>query len=112
MRNLFKFALIATLSIGVLGCSADSTAKDAEEARATAVDARTSAADAGARVKAADAHVRAADAAVDAADADARVVAGPTSNSSVTPVGRRIVIPSGTLLKVALIDAVDSNTSS
>jgi len=112
MKNLFKFVLISTLSIGVLGCTADSTAKDAEEARATAVDARAKAADADARVTAADAHVRAADAAVDAADADARVIAGQTSNSSDAQVGRRVVIPSGTLLKVALLDAVDSNTSS
>jgi len=112
MKTLVKFVLLSTVSLGVFGCSADSTAKDAEEARATAVDARANAADADARVTAADAHVRAADAAVDAADADARVVAGKTSNSSDTPVNRRVVIPSGTLLKVALIDAVDSNTSS
>lgn len=112
MRNLFKFVLISTLSIGVPGCSADSTAKDAEEARATADDARAHAADADARVTAAEAHVRAADAAVDAAEADARVVASKTANASDAQVSRRVVIPSGTLLKVALIDAVDSNTSS
>jgi hypothetical protein len=112
MKTLFKFVLISTLSAGVVGCSADSTAKDAEEARATAVDARAKSADADARVTAADAHVRAADAAVNAADADARVVAGQTPNTSAAPVGRRIVIPAGTLLKVALLDPVDSNTSS
>src|SRR4029453_8795366 len=51
-------------------------------------------------------------AAVDAADADARVVAAETPNSYNAPAVRRVVIPSGTLLKVALLDAVDSNTSS
>ena len=77
-----------------------------------AADARSNAADADARVKAADAHVRAADAAVDAAEADARVAAAKTSNSSNSTPSKRIVIPSGTLLKVTLVDALDSETSS
>jgi hypothetical protein len=112
MKTLSKFLLISALSLAAFGCSADSAANDAEEARATAADARTNAADAEARVTAADAHVRAADAAVDAADADARVAATKASNSSGSTANKRIVIPSGTLLKVALIDAVDSDKSS
>ena len=110
MKNLFKLVLITTLSLGVLGCSANSAEADAEEARVTAADARAAAAEADARVTAADAHVRAADAAVDAADADARI-ARPTSNSA-SPAETRGVIPSGTLLKVALADSVDSEKSS
>ena len=80
MKNLYKLVLITTLSLGVIGCSANSAEADAEEARVTT------------------------------ADADARI-ATRASNSADTPVGRG-VIPSGTLLKVALIDAVDSDTSS
>jgi hypothetical protein len=110
MKNLYKLALIATLSLGVIGCSANSAAEDAEEARVTAAAARVNAADADARVTAADAHVTAADAAVDAADADARI-SNSTSNSADAPVGRRGVIPSGTLLKVTLADAVSSDKS-
>jgi hypothetical protein len=113
MKNLFKFVLISALSAGVLGCSANSTEKDAADARATAADARTKAADADARVVAADAHVRAADAAVDAADADARVAeaTGQPAKSSGTAADARFVIPSGTVLKVTLLDTLDSDTS-
>ena len=80
MKNLYKLVLITTLSLGVIGCSANSAEADAEEARVTA------------------------------ADADARI-ATRASNSADTPVGRG-VIPSGTLLKVALADSVDSEKSS
>src|SRR5687767_4137679 len=110
MKNLFKLVLVTTLSLGVIGCSANSVEADAEEARVAAADARADAAEADARVTAADAHVRAADAAVDAADANARV-ARPTSNSADAPAPRG-VIPSGTLLKVTLVDSVDSDKSS
>jgi len=104
MKNLFKLVLITTLSLGVIGCSANSVEADAEEARVAAADARADAAEADARVTAADANVRAADAA-------ARV-ARPTSNSADAPAQTRGVIPSGTLLKVALVDSVDSDKSS
>jgi hypothetical protein len=109
MKTLYKFVLISTLSVVLLGCAANSSEKEAADARATAVDARANAADADARVTAADAHVRAADAAVDAADADARVLAAKEADR---PSKTRFLIPSGTLLKVALLDALDSNTSS
>jgi hypothetical protein len=82
MKNLFKLVLISTLTLGVFGCSANSAAKDAEEARVTAANVR----------------------------ADARVVVQP-SNSTERPESRA-VIPSGTLLKVTLADAVDSDKSS
>ena len=112
MKNLLKFVLMSALSAGVLGCSANSAEKDAADARVTAADARADAAEADARVKAADAHVRAADAAVDAADADARVAAPEARAVNPSTVVTRLVIPSGTLLKVALVDALDSDKSS
>ncbi len=114
MKSFLKLALISILWAGLAGCTGNSTEKDAAEARATASDARANAVEADARVTAADAHVRAADAAVDAANADARVVA--TKETAVVLSGRTsgtgVVIPSGTLLKVSLLDAVDSDTSS
>ena len=112
MRNLFKFVLISTLAVGGLACTPNSAEKDAADAREAAADARANAAEADARVTAADAHVRAADAAADTADAHARVLAArePT-DASHRSAGTRFVIPSGTLLKVALLDAVDSDTS-
>ena len=67
MKTLYQCVLISALSIGFFGCTANSSEKEAADARATAADARANAADADARVTAADAHVRAADAAVDAA---------------------------------------------
>jgi hypothetical protein len=121
MKNFYKFVLIATLLVGVFGCSAESSEKAAADARVEAADARVVAADANARVDAADAHVKAADARVTAADAgvvaaraDARV--GAAANPSATPAVKaartKAVIPSGTLLKVSLIDSLDSGTSS
>jgi len=114
MKNLSKFVLISILSVGLVECNADSAEKDAADARITAADARSSAADADARVTAADAHVRAADAAVDAANADARVVAAKETAVKVSDrlSETKVVIPSATLLKVSLLDAIDSNTSS
>ena len=112
MKNLFKLVLMSTLTLGVFGCSANSAEKDAADARVTAADARDKAADAEARVTAAEAHVRAADAAVDAAKAETRVIAAQPANSSGRPTESRVVIPSGTLLKVTLADTVDSDTSS
>jgi hypothetical protein len=112
MRKLSKFVLVSILSFGVFGCSANTAEQEAEDARILAADARVKAADADAHVKAADVRVRAADAAVDATKADARVAAAKPSNSADTPAGSRVVIPSGTLLKVTLADAVDSETSS
>jgi hypothetical protein len=52
---------------------------------------------------------------VEAANADARVSANVdargAAGSVVVPDTRRIVIPSGTVLKVSLIDALDSGTN-
>jgi hypothetical protein len=120
MRNLVKFVLISTLSVGVFGCSA-SEEKAAADARVNAANARVDAADANARMAAADAHVKAADARVTAADAgvvaadaDARVKAAaiPSAKAAVRDGTTRVVIPSGTVLKVSLIDALNSDTSS
>ena len=121
MKNLAQFVLIATLLVGVFGCSAESSEKVAADAHVKAADARVDAADANARVEAADAHVKAADARVKAADAgvvaadaDARVKApaNPPAKAVVSAARTKVVIPSGTLLKVSLIDALNSDTSS
>jgi hypothetical protein len=110
MRSPFAFVFISALSVLVFGCSELSPEEAAAEARTAAEDARVTAADADARVAAADAHVRVADAAVDAANADARVTEAADAAFGPGPVS--IVIPSGTVFKVSLIDAVDSATSS
>lgn len=102
---------MSTLSFGVFSCSANSAAETVEDARATAADARADAAAADARVKAADAHVRAAEAAVDAADAHVLAAKESAVSRSDRATGTRLVIPSGTLLKVSLLDALDTDTS-
>ena len=110
MKNPLMFLLISAVSAGLLGCSPNAE-EAAAEARVAAADARTDAADADARVVAADAQVRAADAAVDAADAEARVVEVEGKPANYSGTAARVVIPSGTVLKVTLIDALDSDTS-
>jgi len=121
MKNSIELVLISILLVGVFSCSSASPEKAAAEARSEAADARVDAADANARVTAADAHVKAADARVKAADAgvvaadaDARVAAAenPTAKGTFNPSKARVVIPSGTELKVSLIDPVSSDTSS
>jgi hypothetical protein len=140
MKNLVKSIVISTLLFGVFGCAAKSSEEgaadarvNAADARVNAADARVNAADADARVKAADAHVKAADARVnaadaraDAADADARVKAADAhvkaaesrvkANSAEAGVVKttkaKLVIPAGTLLKVSLIDALNTDTNS
>jgi hypothetical protein len=119
MKNLVKLVLVSILLVGVFSCSSASPEKAAAEARSEAADARVDAADANARVTAADAHVKAADARVKAADAgvvaaDARVAAAanPTAKGTFNPSKAKVVIPSGTVLKVSLIDPVNSDTSS
>jgi hypothetical protein len=114
MKNLLKFAAISILLVGVFRCSAASPEKAAADARVEAAHARVVAADANARVTAADAHVKAADAGIVAANADAHVAAAanPPAKAVFMPSRAKIVIPSGTVLKVSLIDALDSDTSS
>ena len=110
--------MISTL-VGAFGCSA-SAEKTAADARIGAADARVEAADANARVAAADAHVKAADARVTAADAgvvaadaDAHVKAAASASAKAAVRDGRttVVIPSGTVLRVSLIDALNSDTS-
>jgi hypothetical protein len=111
MRKILQVALISTL-VGTFGCSQDSSVKAAADARVDAADARVDAADANARVAAADAHLRAAEARVDAAnaDADARVKTTTTPAKAVVKTTKaRLVIPSGTTLKVALIDPLGTD---
>ena len=118
MTKILQVALITTL-LGAFGCAQDSSVKDAADARVDAADARVDAADANARVTAADAHVRAADARVKAADAgveaaeaDARVKTTTTPATAVVKATKaRLVIPSGTPLKVALIDPLGTDTN-
>jgi hypothetical protein len=119
MKNLVQFVLISTLFVGLLGCTAQSSQEAAADARVNAADARVDAADADARVKAADAHVKAADARVKAADAgvlaseaDARVKANSAKAAVAKTAKAKLVIPSGTLLKVSLIDALNTDTNS
>jgi len=119
MTNLIKFVLISTLLVAVSGCSAESSEEAAADARVEAADARVDAADANARVKAADAHVKAADARVNAADAsveaskaDERVKTTTTPAAKAAAVKEKLMIPSGTVLKVLLIDGLNSDTNS
>jgi hypothetical protein len=113
MKILVKFAVAVALVFGFPGCSGPSPEEAAAAARETARDARVVVEDAEARVTAADAHVRVAEAAVDAANADARVAAASVgANTDEVATAARIEIPSGTVLKVSLIDALDSGTNS
>ena len=106
-RLLLKSGLTSALFVGafagMFGCSADSS-QQAADARDEAAKARADVVDANARVKAAEAQVKAAEAGASVgALADKRTEANNDPKS---------VIPSGTLMKVSLIDAIDSNTSS
>jgi hypothetical protein len=84
MRNLVRFAAISILLAGVFSCSAGSPEKAA------------------------------ADTGVVAADGDARLAAAanPPAKGTFNPAKAKVLIPSGTVFKVALIDAVNSDTSS
>ena len=117
MKNLVRFVVISGL-LGVFGCSVSSE-KAAADARVDAADARVDAADANARVTAADAHVKAADARVNAADAgveaekaDARVKTTTAPAAKAAALKQRLSIPSGTVLKVLLIDGLSTDTNS
>jgi len=106
-------------ALAAFGCSADSSEKLAADARVDAADARVDAADANARVTAADAHVKAADARVEAADAgvvaakaDDRVKTTTTPAAKAAAVKQKLTIPAATVLKVLLIDALGTDTSS
>ncbi len=119
MKNLIRFVLISTLLVGVFGCSAASSEEVAADARVKAADARVHAADANARVQAADAHVKAADARVEATNAeveaskaDARVNTTTTPAAKAAAVKKRLMIPSGTVLTVLLIDGLSTDTNS
>lgn len=111
--KILRLVLVSSISIALFGCSANSAEKVVADARVAAVDARADAVKADARVTAADAHVRAAEAALDAVDADARVpgAKAPVVNSIDKPARASLLIPSGTILKVALLQAIDSDTS-
>jgi hypothetical protein len=112
MKELVRLCLILSLWVGVLGCSAESSEKAAADARVKAAEARVDAADANARVTAADAHVRAADADVEASQADARVKTTTTPAAKAAAVKENLLIPSGTVLKVLLIDGLSTDASS
>src|SRR4030095_11994429 len=119
MKNLVKCLLLSALLMGVVGCSAQSAEKAAADARVDAADARVVAAEANARVDAADAHVKAADARVTAADAgveaanaDARLKTTTTPAAKSAAVNNKLMIPSGTVLKVLLIDGLSTDTNS
>lgn len=119
MKNLVKFVLLSGLLVGVFACAAKSSENAAADARVEAADARVDAANANARVKAADAHVKAADARVDAADADveaskadARVNTTTTPAEKAAAVNGKLAIPSGTILRVLLIDGLSTDTNS
>jgi hypothetical protein len=121
MKNILRFISISTLLLGTFGCAAESSEEAAADARLQAADARVDAADANARVKAADAHVRAADARVKAADAgveaaeaDARLktTTTPAAKATVGLTKAKLLIPSGTQLRVSLIDPLSTDTNS
>jgi hypothetical protein len=120
MKNIIRFISISTLLFGTFGCAPETSEKAAADARVQAADARVDAADANARVKAADAHVRvadarvkAADAGVEAAEADARLKT--TTTPAANGVGltkANLMIPSGTELRVLLVDPLSTDTNS
>jgi hypothetical protein len=105
MKKTLQSILISSFLLVCFGCAAKSSETAAADARVEAASARVDAADANARVQVADAHVRA---------ADSRVAAATTAEllDGYKPRTARPVIPSGTLLKVSLIDALGSDTSS
>jgi len=105
MKKTLQSILISSLLLVYFGCAAKSSETAAADARVEAAHARVDAADANARVQVADAHVRAADSHVAAAATRPAV-------DGYNPRKARFVIPSGTLLKVSLIDALGSDTSS
>jgi hypothetical protein len=119
MKNIVKFVLISSLLVGAFGCTAKSSEEAAADARVDAADARVNAADANARVTAADAHLKAADARVKAADAgveaskaDARLKTTTTPAAKAAAVKEKLLIPSGTVLRVLLIDGLSTDTNS
>lgn len=99
-----KLGLASALLAAAFGCSETMPDQAAAEARGLAADARADVADANARVTAAVAHVK-------AAEADARVDALANRRTESSP-RAKTRIPSGTVLRVFLIDAIDSDTSS
>src|ERR1051325_7768328 len=103
MKMLVRFVVISSLLIGAFGCTSKSSDEVAAGARADAADARISAADANARVTAADAHVRA---------AVAHVKHNSGNGDAVHPPKATLLIPSGTVFRVSLIDALNTETSS
>ena len=121
MKYNLRFISIFTLLLGTFGCAAETSEKAAADARVQAAEARVDAADANARVKAADAHVRAADARVKAADADVeaaeadaqvKTTTTPAAKGTVGLTKAKLLIPSGTHLRVSLIDPLGTDTNS
>jgi hypothetical protein len=89
MKNLVKFVWLQVLLAGVFGCAAESTEKAAANARVEAADAR-----------------------LDAANANARVNTATATATQAVAVNGKITIPSGTILKVLLIDGLSTDTNS
>jgi hypothetical protein len=120
MKYILRFISISTLLLGTFGCAAESSEKAAADARVQAAEAHVAAADANARVKAADAHVRAADARVKAADAGVEAAeADARLKTTTTPAANGVgltkanfMIPSGTELRVLLVDPLSTDTNS
>ncbi|HEX4998258.1 MAG TPA: hypothetical protein VFY29_08535 [Terriglobia bacterium] len=114
MTHFVKAAVMATLLAGVWGCSTKSSEEAAADARVVAADARVDAAAAVARVNAADAHVKAAEARVEAAELGAAAAAADArvANIDGRSASAQRVIPSGTVLKVILIDELNSEANS
>ena len=103
MKTFVRFVLISSLLVGAFGCTSKSSEEVAAGARADAADARVTAADANARVTAADAHVKA---------ADARIKETSGNADGFHAAKARLVIPSGTVFRVSLIDVLNTDTSS
>jgi hypothetical protein len=95
-----RLSLTSALLAAAFGCSATTPDQTAADARTTAAAARADVVDANARVTAANANVK-------LAQADARAEA--LSDRRVQDA--KAAIPSGTLLRVFLIDAIGSETS-
>jgi hypothetical protein len=102
LNLLRKLGVTTILLAAAFGCTATTPDQAAENARVEAADARADVVDAQARVTAADALVK-------AAEADARIDALTVRPGETRSNAR--VIPLGTLLKVSLIDPIDSDTS-
>jgi hypothetical protein len=89
MKNLVKVALIGTLFVGVFGCGRNLMTRPPRMRALQAVDAG-----------------------VEASKADARIKTTTTPAAKAAAVREKLMIPSGTILRVLQIDGLSTDTNS